>query len=420
MNQARFKTKAAVAFILVTAVLDILAMGIVLPVLPALIQEFIGTSSKAGLINGVFVALWAGMQFIAAPVIGSLSDQYGRRPIILLSTAGLAADYVLMALAPNLWWLALGRLIAGVTSASGSTVYAYMADVTQPEKRARVFGLLGAAYSGGFVAGPVIGGVLGSLSPRAPFWVAGALSGLAFIYGMFFLPESLAEDRRMAFSWRRANPVGTLRLLRSHPELSGIAALNFVMYFAYYAFAVVFVLYVSYRYKWSSWEVGVLFAVFGVLDMIVQSLLVGPVTKWFGDRATMVIGLFAGAVGCACMGLAPTGPLFILALMPNALRCLAMPTIQSIMTRRVSESEQGQLQGANMSLSGVAGMLSPVFFGVVFSLFLGESADDPTYSGMPLLISALILAVAAIGGWVLTRRTVVEQVRRDRVAKGKV
>ncbi len=163
------------------------------------------------------------MQFVASPIIGSLSDQYGRRPVILLSAAGLAADYVLMALAPNLWWLALGRIIAGITSSSFTTVFAYMADITPPEGRARAYGLIGAAFSAGFVAGPLLGGVLGEISPRAPFWVAAAMSGVAFLYGLFVLPESLAPEKRMAFSWGRANPFGALMLLRSHPELSGLA-----------------------------------------------------------------------------------------------------------------------------------------------------------------------------------------------------
>ena len=169
--------RAAIAFILVTAVLDIVAMGIVIPVLPHLIEEFVGSNAQAGLLNGLFIALWAGMQFLASPVIGSLSDQYGRRPVILISCAGLAADYVLMALAPNLWWLAAGRLIAGVTSSSFTTIYAYMADITEPEKRARAYGLIGAAFSGGFVLGPVLGGFLGEFGPRVPFWVAGARTG---------------------------------------------------------------------------------------------------------------------------------------------------------------------------------------------------------------------------------------------------
>lgn len=397
------RRKVAIAFILVTAMLDIVAMGIVIPVLPQLIEEFAGSNARAGVINGVFVALWAAMQFIVSPVVGSLSDRYGRRPVILLSTIGLAADYVLMALAPNLWWLALGRIIAGATTASFTTVFAYMADITQPEERARGYGLIGAAFSAGFVAGPLLGGLLGEISPRAPFWFAAGLSGIAFLYGLFILPESLALDKRMAFSWKRANPLGALRLLRSHRELFGLSAVNFLLHFAHHVFSAVFVLYAGYRYGWSAWQVGLLLSLVGVLDLLVQGLLVGPVVRHYGDRATMIFGLFCGALGIACMGFAPTGWWFTLALLPNALWGLAMPTLQSLMTQRVSESEQGQLQGANMSVASIAGVASPLFFGAVYAASVGETAWLP-HPGAAFFIAALVLFAAGMVGWRVARR----------------
>lgn len=417
--------RAAIAFILVTAVLDIVAMGIVIPVLPHLIEEFVGSNARAGLLNGLFVALWAGMQFLASPVIGSLSDQYGRRPVILISCAGLAADYVLMALAPNLWWLAAGRLIAGVTSSSFTTIYAYMADITEPEKRARAYGLIGAAFSGGFVLGPVLGGFLGEFGPRVPFWVAAAMSGLAFLYGLFILPESLAPEKRMPFSWRRANPIGAMILLKRHVELTGLAVVNFLLYFAHHVFSAVFVLYAGLRYDWGPWQVGMLLALVGVLDMIVQGVLVGPVSKKLGDRMTMILGLCGGTVGIALMGWAPTGVAFIVAMLPNALWGLAMPTLQSLMTRRVSESEQGQLQGANMSVASIAGVASPLFFGWVYSVSVGEgfgpmtawlqgvgidakpasaAVDAISTPGLAFYLAAIVLALAALIGWITARR----------------
>ncbi|MEA1072718.1 TCR/Tet family MFS transporter [Sphingomonas sp. LY160] len=392
--------KPALAFIFVTAVLDIMAMGIVIPVLPALIEEFSGSNASAGLWNGALVAAWAAMQFIFSPIIGSLSDHYGRRPTILLSTAGLAADWVLMALAPNLWWLALGRILGGITSSSFTTVFAYMADITPPEERSRAYGMIGAAFSAGFVAGPLVGGVLGEWGPRVPFWAAAALSGLAFLYGLFVLPESLAPEKRMAFSWRRANPFGALRLLRSHPELSGLAVVNFLLYFAHHVFSAVFVLYAAARYGWGALEVGLLLAMVGVLDMIVQGLVVGRVVKKLGDRRTMVIGLIGGAVGIACMGLAPTPLAFIAAMFPNAIWGLAMPTLQSLMTQRVSESEQGQLQGANNSVASIAGVMSPLFFGWIYTL------SATTMPGLSFLIAAgVLLAGALIGAWVARQAT---------------
>lgn len=402
MNSSN-RHSAAIAFILVTAALDIVAMGIMIPVLPPLIEQFTGSNARAGFINGVFVALWAFMQFIASPVIGSLSDRYGRRPVILVSAAGMAADYVLMALAPNLWWLAAGRIIAGVTSSSFTTAFAYMADITAPAQRARAYGLIGAAFSAGFVAGPLLGGVLGGISPRAPFWVAAALSGLAFLYGLVILPESLPPERRMAFSWRRANPLGSLTLLRSHPELSGLAVVNFLLYFAHYVFSAVFVLYAGYRYGWSALEVGALLAFVGVLDMIMQGVLVGPVVRRLGDRSTMVFGLCGGAIGIACMGFAPDGLWFTLAMFPNALWGLAMPTLQSLMTQRVSESEQGQLQGANNSVASIAGVVSPLFFGAVYAFSVGEAPVLP-FVGSAFLMAALVLLSAAMIGWRVAQR----------------
>ncbi|HEX8057243.1 MAG TPA: MFS transporter, partial [Novosphingobium sp.] len=233
--------RPAIAFIFVTGVLDVMAMGLVTPVLPKLIEDFAGSTASAGIWNGVLVALWGLMQFLCSPVIGSLSDRYGRRPVILVSAAGLSIDWVLMALAPNLWWLAVGRLIGGATSASFTAIYAYMADITTPENRARAYGIVGAAFGAGFIAGPALGGVLGEWGPRVPFWVAAGLSGLAFVYGWLVLPESLLADRRMEFAWSRANPLGALRLLRSHAELAGLAVVTLLFYFAHHVFSVVYV-----------------------------------------------------------------------------------------------------------------------------------------------------------------------------------
>lgn len=395
--------KAAIAFILVTAVLDVLAMGIVIPVLPTLIEEMAGSNARAGVINGVFVALWAAMQFVASPIVGSLSDQYGRRPVLLLSSAGLAADYVLMALAPDLWWLALGRIVAGITSSSFSTAFAYMADVTPPEGRAKAYGLIGAAFSGGFVAGPLLGGVLGEISPRAPFWMAAALSGVVFLYGLVVLPESLAPENRMPFAWKRANPLGAMKLLRSHQELISLSFVNFLLNFAHHVFSAVFVLYAGHRYGLRARDLGLLLALVGAIDMAVQGMLVARVVKRFGDRATMMIGLFGGAIGIACMGLAPNGLWLTLAMLPNALWGLAMPTLQSLMTRRVTESEQGQLQGANMSVASVAGVLAPPFFGAIYAGSVGDSIWLP-HPGASFFMASCVLLAAAILGWKVARR----------------
>jgi MFS transporter, DHA1 family, tetracycline resistance protein len=401
----RSRLNPAIAFIFVTAFIDVMAMGIVIPVLPVLVEEFAGSASKAGIYNGLFVTLWAAMQFVFSPVIGSLSDRYGRRPVILISAAGLAADFALMALAPNLWWLAVGRMLGGLTSSSFTTAYAYMADITEPAKRARAYGLLGAAFSGGFVAGPLIGGVLGEWGPRVPFWAAAVLAGIAFLYGLVVLPESLPPEKRMAFSWRRANPFGALKLLRSHPELTGLSIVNFLLFFAHHIFSAVFVLYAGHRYGWSTAEVGMSLALWGVLDVLIQGVAVGPAVKRFGDRKTMVFGLVIGAIGLAVLGLAPGDRIFIAGIFVSALWGFAMPTIQSLMTRLVSESEQGQLQGANMSVSSIAGIASPLFFGWVYSISVGPAAavDAP---GLSFLIAAAILLGAGLMGLAVSRRAV--------------
>ena len=384
--------RPAIAFVLVTAALDVMAMGLVIPVLPILIEEFAGSASTAGWWNGVMVALWALMQFVFSPIIGSLSDRFGRRPVILISIFGLAVDWVLMALAPNLWWLAVGRIIGGITSSSFTAVYAYLADIIPPEGRAKAYGLVGAAFSAGFIAGPALGGVLGEWGPRTPFWVAAGLSGIAFLYGLFVLPESLPKERRMSFAWGRANPLGAFRLLRRHAELTGLAWVYFLLYFAHHVFSAVFVLYAAHRYGFGPFETGLLLAFAGLLEMLVQIFLVGRVSAWLGDRRTMVVGLVLGAFGILGMGVAPTGWLFIAALVPNALWSLALPTIQSLMTRLVSEREQGQLQGANNSVASVAGVISPLFFGAVYGVSVGVAP------GLVFVIAAaVLLGGAAIG-----------------------
>lgn len=389
------RRKAAIGFILVAAVLDVLSMSIIIPVLPELVKQMAGSSARAGAWNGVFVALWATMQFLFSPVIGALSDRFGRRPVLLLSIAGLSADYLLMALAPDLWWLALGRILGGVTASSFTTVFAYMADITAPEDRARGYGLVGAAFSGGFIIGPVIGGALGELSVRAPFWAAAGCSGLAFLYGLLLLPESLAPEKRMAFSWRRASPVGAMHLLRSRGPLLRLAIVNFLMQFARHSFSVVFVLYVSDRYGWTSLETGLLLGITGILDMAVQSFLIGPVVRRWGDRRALVAGLTSGAAAFICNGIAPTGELFILSCLLSALWGLAMPSLQSLMTGMVSEREQGQLQGANNSVASIAGIVAPLAFGAIYSLSAGPHAAIP-FLGTAFVLAGMMVGLGAL------------------------
>ena len=249
--------RAALAFIFVTITLDMMAIGVIIPVLPKLVEDFVSNDTAAAArIYGVFGVVWALMQFVSMPVMGALSDRFGRRPVILLSNFGLAFDYVLMALAPNLAWLFVGRVISGITAASISTGMAYVADVTPVEKRAAAFGMTGIAFGLGFVLGPALGGLLGGLDPRLPFWAAAALSFANAMYGLFVLPESLPPERRRAFEWRRANPIGSLKLLRSRPGLTRLASISFLGSLAHAVLPSVFVLYAGYRYGWDTRRVG--------------------------------------------------------------------------------------------------------------------------------------------------------------------
>lgn len=394
--------KAALAFIFVTVVLDVLALGIVIPVLPTLVIEFVGDTVHAAKIFGIFGTAWAAMQFIFSPLLGALSDRYGRRPVILLSNFGLAFDYFLMALAPTLAWLFVGRVISGITAASLTTAGAYIADVTPPAKRAAGFGKLGAAFGLGFILGPALGGVLGDVDPRLPFWVAGGLSLTNALYGLFVLPESLPQQKRAAFSWKRANPVGSLKLLRRHPELSGLATVAFVQQLAHYVYPSIFVLYAFHRYGWGERTVGLTLAAVGVLSLIVQGGLVQKIIGVLGDRRALLFGLCAGIAGFALYGLAWTEWLFWLSMPVMALWGVASPVSQSLMTQRLEPHEQGQLQGALTSLMAFAGLFGPGLFTQVFA-----SAIDPKLGlnlpGAPFFVSSALLGLALAIAWHATR-----------------
>lgn len=385
----------AIWMVLIALLLDMMAMGLVMPVLPGLIEELTGSAAKAGLWTGIVGSLWALMQFVCAPIIGSLSDRFGRRPVILISTAGLSLDWVLMALAPNLWWLVVGRIIGGMTSASATALFAFMADVTAPENRARAFGIFGAAASAGFVIGPAVGGVLGEIDLRVPFWVAAGLSAAAFLYGLFVLPESLPQDRRRPFTWTTAHPVAAMQMLGRSRELTGLSAAVFLLTFSHRLFMTVFVLYAGHRHGLTTLQVGALLAMSSVLDMVVQGTLVGPVTQRIGEGRATFIGLAGGAVALLAMALAPSPVWFVIAMVPCSLMGLAEPTMKSLMSRAVAETEQGQLQGAMQSLASLAGITGPVFFGWVYAVSAGWMPGLSFVIGAGIL--ALAAAVAALG-----------------------
>ena len=395
--------QGAFIFVFITVVLDMVALGVTVPVLPKLIVEFQGGDvPAAAAINGYFAALWAAMQFIFAPLLGAASDRFGRRPVILLSIFGLGLDYMLMALAPDLWWLLIGRILSGITSSSYPTASAYIADVTPPTERAAKFGMLGAAFGIGFVIGPAVGGLLGAIDLRLPFWVSGALCLLNAAYGYFVLPESLPPEKRTKVNWRKANPMGSLTLLRSHPELLALAGATFVMALAHEALPNMFVLYTDYRYQWSVATVSMALAVVGVCSGIVQGGLVGPTVKRFGERKSMTFGLLFGFVGFALLGIADTGTMFVVGIPFIALWGLAGPAMQSLMSQRVQPTEQGQLQGAIASIRGIVGVIGPLLMAGVFTRTAGKEAWVEAPGTVYLFASFLVVATLTIA-WSATQ-----------------
>ncbi|HEX9155606.1 MAG TPA: MFS transporter, partial [Nitrospira sp.] len=315
---------------------------------------------------------------------------------------GLGLDYILMALAPDITWLFAGRVISGIASSSFSTAGAYIADVTPPEERAAGFGMIGAAFGLGFVLGPAVGGLLGASDPRLPFWGAAATSLVNACYGFFVLPESLPRDKRMSFSWKWANPIGSLVLLRSHHELFSLAAVAFLGYLAHAVLPSTAVLYVGYRYGWGSTAVGFMLAAAGINAMIVQGLLMKPLTARFGERNTLFAGLCCGAIGFCVYGFATEGWIYCAGIPIMAFWGLAGPSAQGLMTNRVSASEQGQLQGAIAGLSGIASLIGPGLFTQTFALFIGPRAGW-RLPGAPFLLASLLLLLGMTLAWRATR-----------------
>jgi DHA1 family tetracycline resistance protein-like MFS transporter len=385
--------RASLAFILVTVFLDMLAIGIVVPVLPKLVLTFLDeNTARAASIYGLFGTAFALMQFVFSPVQGALSDRFGRRPVILASNLGVGLDYILMAMSPTLGVLFLGRVISGATAASVSTAGAYIADVTPPDRRAEGFGMISIAFGIGFVLGPAIGGLLGGISPRLPFWFAAVLSLGNACYGWFVLPESLPSERRTKLVWQRANPLGALLLLRTERTLFGLACASFLTFLSRQVLSAVFVLYGIHRYGWDERDVGFTLAVVGIGAAVVGGGLVKPVTRWLGERRTLLCGLACGAAGFAVFGLAPNGALFWTGIPLMSLWGVCPPTIEALMSRRVPASHQGQLQGATHSLIGFSGLIGPLLFTQIFALSLTLDAGAPFLFAAVILLAALALA----------------------------
>jgi DHA1 family tetracycline resistance protein-like MFS transporter len=384
--------RAAFGFIFVSAVASAMSIGIMVPILPNLLKQFTGgDTASAAEWNVIFATCGGMMSFLAGPVMGLMSDRLGRRPVLLISLTGLGLDFLFMAFAPSLAWLFVGRLISGATSGVFSTANAYVADVTSPEKRARAFGWMGSAFSFGFLAGPAIGGLLGQYDLRLPFLAAAALTLANALYGAFILPESLAPARRTtSFDLRRGNPLGSLRLLRSQEGLLRLAGIYFLSQIGQMVWPSVFVLYTGYRYGWTPGIVGLNMMAGGLLGVGVQSFLVGPVIRRFGERGALLAGSGAAVFAFLWYGLAPTGFAYVCGMPISCLGGLLIPGLQGLMTRRVGPGEQGQLQGANQSLAGIASVIGPPLFGLSFAGAVRH--PDWNLPGLPMLLAAVITA----------------------------
>ncbi|MGH8083479.1 MAG: TCR/Tet family MFS transporter [Lysobacter sp.] len=392
--------RAAIVFIFITVLIDVLSFGLLIPVLPHLIESFVGGDTEhASYWVGIFGTVFAISQFICAPIQGSLSDRYGRRPVILLSCLGLGLDFILMAVANSLPLLLIGRIISGVTSASFTTANAYIADITRPEERAKSFGMIGAAFGVGFVVGPLLGAHLGEIDLRLPFWFSAGLALLNFLYGLFVLPESLPPERRSArFDWAHANPLGALALLRRYPQVFGLAAVVFIANMAHYVYPSIFVLFAGYQYHWGLREVGWVMMVVGIFNIIVNVVLVGRMVGRFGERRTLLFGLSCGVTGFIIYGLSDVGRYFLLGLPIGAMWAMAAPATQALITRQVGPEVQGRIQGSLMSLISLAGVVGPAIFAGSFGYFIGKSA--PVHlPGAPWFIAAGLLSIGLLIAW---------------------
>nr|AIA18800.1 Tetracycline_Resistance_MFS_Efflux_Pump [uncultured bacterium] len=391
---------AALGFIFITLMIDVTGLGIIIPVFPKLIQEMIhGDLSRASEYSGWLTFAYAIMQFLFAPLLGNLSDQYGRRPVLLGSLLGFGVDYLFLALAPSIGWLFLGRIIAGITGASFSTATAYIADISTPEKRAQNFGLVGAAFGLGFIIGPVVGGLLGQFGPRIPFYVAAGCSLLNALYGYFILPESLAPENRRRFDWKRANPLGTLLQLKKYPATLGLVSSLAILYIASHAVQSTWAFYNMQKFGWNSAWVGYSLGFVGLMVALVQGGLIRLVIPRIGQEKSIYAGLFLYSAGMLLFAFATKGWMMFAFMVPYALGGISGPAMQGMISNKVPPNEQGELQGALASLMSATSIVGPLIMTYLFGYFTSNRA--PFYfSGAAFVVGSVLIL---IGIWVAAR-----------------
>ena len=387
--------KAATGFIFVTILIDVIGWGIIIPVIPNLIAGLIhGDISAAASKGGVLIGVYAIMQFVFSPIIGNLSDAYGRRPVLLASLFVFAVDYMLTGFAPNIGWLFVGRILAGITGASFTTAGAYIADVSPPEKRAQNFGMIGVAFGVGFIIGPLIGGLLAGFGTRVPFFVCAGLSMLNWIYGYFVLPESLPKENRRKFEWKRANPIGSLKMLKRYQSIGGLIASFILIYMASHAFQSTWSYYGMAKFTWTEKQVGISLAVVGLMVAIVQGLLIRKTSKIFGNERSVYIGLTTYSVGMILYAFATQGWMMYAITVIYCLGGIAGPALQAIISNHVPPNEQGELQGALYSLISLTGIFGPMLMTNLFSYFT-NTKKHIWFPGAPFVAGAIMLLLSA-------------------------
>jgi MFS transporter, DHA1 family, tetracycline resistance protein len=392
----RRNTKAALGFIFFTVLIDVIGLGIIAPVIPDLIRQLTGKGlSRAAELNGLLTLAYALMQFVCAPLMGNLSDRYGRRPVLLLSLLGFGFDYLFQGFAPTLGWLFVGRVIAGMTGASFTTATAYIADVSEPEKRAQNFGLVGAAFGLGFIIGPALGGQLSTFGTRVPFFAAAALSLLNCAYGYFILPESLPLNRRRKFEWKRANPVGALMRFKKYPNLSGLIFSIILIYLSTHAILSTWLYYNMKKFNWDAQWGGYSLGFIGLMIALVQGLLIRIIIPKIGQEKSVYIGLMLYSIGFVLFAFATQGWEMFAFMVPYALGGIAGPALQGLISNEIPANEQGELQGGLTSLMSACAIFGPVLMTGLFSYFTGKDAPF-IFPGAPFLVGAFLTMLSAI------------------------
>ena len=391
--------KPALPFIFVTMLVDIIGLGIILPVLPALIQELTGgTISDASKYGGWMMFAYAIMQFLFSPILGGLSDRYGRRPILLISLFGFGLDYLFLAFAPTIGWLFVGRLLAGICGASITTATAYIADISTPEKRAQNFGIVGMAFGIGFIVGPVIGGVLGEFGSRIPFFAAAGLTFLNWVYGYFVLPESLSVENRRKFEWKRANPIGSLKHLARYPVILGLVASLVLVYIAAHAVQSTWTFFTIERFSWSKAMVGYSLGMAGLCVAIVQGGLIRVINPRLGPNRSVYVGMMMYTVGLSLFAFSNQGWMMFVFLIPYCLGGIAGPSLQGIISNQVPANEQGELQGALTSLISVTSIIGPPLMTNLFAFFTRKNGLV-YFPGAAFMMGAILVSISGFLAW---------------------